>query len=149
MKCKQIMTPHPSTCTPQATVQAAALIMSEEDVGIVPVVDPETDRLLGVVTDRDLCLDVVAAGKHPEALRLVAILHDHLITCHVEDEIDVCLARMKEFQIRRIPIVDDRGTCVGIIAQKDIALQFGEAEQVSSLLREVSKAAGKPAQTCD
>lgn len=147
MKCKQVMTRHPSTCTPHATVQAAALIMSEEDVGIVPVVDPDTQRLLGVVTDRDLCLDVVAAGKHPEAVRLHAILHDHLITCHIDDEVEVCLARMKEFQIRRIPIVDDRGTCVGIIAQKDIALQLGEAEQVSSVLREVSKSAGKPAQS--
>ena len=149
MKCSQLMTPRPSTCTPQATVQAAALIMSEEDVGIVPVVDADTHRLVGVVTDRDLCLDVVAAGKHPELVRLVAILHEDPITCHLEDQIEVCLRRMKEHQIRRIPIVDDLGVCVGIIAQKDLALQLSEAEQLSSLLREVSKPAGRPAQTCD
>ena len=145
MKCSQVMTPQPSTCTPQATAQAAALIMSEEDVGIVPVVEPETQRLLGVVTDRDLCLDVVAAGKHPEMLRLVTILHEHPVTCRLDDEVEVCLLRMKEHQIRRMPIVDDSGVCVGIIAQKDLALQLGESEQVSSLLRAVSKPAGRPA----
>lgn len=141
MKCKQVMTPHPSTCTPQATAQAAALIMSEEDVGIVPVVDPETQRLVGVVTDRDLCLDVVAAGKHPEVVRLSTILHTDPVTCHEEDDLAVCLARMKDAQVRRMPIVDDTGACVGIIAQKDIALQGLEAEHVSSLLRDISKPA--------
>jgi len=149
MKCRQLMTPGPSTCTPQATVQAAALIMSEEDVGIVPVVDADTHRLLGVVTDRDLCLDVVAAGKHPELMRLFSILHEDPVTCHLDDDIEVCLTRMKEHQIRRIPIVNDCGVCVGIIAQKDVALQLPESEQVSSLLREVSKPAGRPAQTCE
>jgi len=149
MKCSELMTPRPSTCTPHATVQAAALIMSEEDVGIVPVVDEDTHRLLGVVTDRDLCLDVVAAGKHPEVVRLSAILHEDPVTCHFEDEIEVCLTRMKEHQIRRIPIIDDGGVCVGIIAQKDLALQLPEPEQVSSLLREVSKPIGRPAESRD
>ena len=57
MKCKDLMTRNPITCPPSVTVQVAALIMSEEDVGIVPVVDAQTNRLVGVVTDRDLCLD--------------------------------------------------------------------------------------------
>jgi CBS domain-containing protein len=68
--CREIMTPNPTTCTPMATAQAAALIMSEEDVGIVPVVDPETSRLVGVVTDRDLCLDVIAEGKNPQEVKV-------------------------------------------------------------------------------
>lgn len=140
------MTPHPSTCTPDATVQAAALIMSEEDVGIVPIVDPDTNRLVGVVTDRDLCVDVVAAGKHPEQVRLSTILHTKPTTCHAEDDVAVCLSRMQEAQVRRIPIVDDHGTCVGIIAQKDIALRLPEAERVSTLLREISKPTGNPSQ---
>jgi CBS domain-containing protein len=144
MKCRQVMTPHPSTCTPQATAQAAALIMSEEDVGIVPVVDPDTRRLVGVVTDRDLCLDVVAPGKHPESVRLFSILHPNPVTCHAEDDIQLCLARMKEAQVRRMPIVDDRGVCVGIIAQKDLALRAPEAEPLFSLLREISKPPGSP-----
>jgi CBS domain-containing protein len=136
------MTPHPSTCTPHATAQAAALIMSEEDVGIVPIVDPETNRLLGVVTDRDLCLDVVAAGKHPETMRVESILHADPVTCHTEDDIALCLMRMEESQVRRIPIVDDAGACVGIIAQKDLVLHVTEPERLSSLLREISKSLG-------
>ena len=146
MKCKEVMTAHPSTCTPHATVQAAALIMSEEDVGIVPVVDPQTRRLVVVVTDRDLCLDVVAAGKHPETVRLSTILHADPVTCHAEDDLTVCLTRMKDAQVRRMPIVDDTGACVGIIAQKDIALQELAAEHVSDLLRDISKPANGPAQ---
>jgi CBS domain-containing protein len=149
MKCKHVMTPHPSTCVPTATVQAAALIMSEEDVGIVPVVDPESHRLLGVVTDRDLCLDVVAAGKHPETVRLSTVLHADPVTCHTDDDVTLCLMRMKEAQVRRIPIVDDTGVCVGIIAQKDIALQLSEPDHLVSLWRELSKPPGRPAQTCD
>jgi CBS domain-containing protein len=144
MKCRELMTPHPSTCTPQATVQAAALIMSEEDVGIVPIVDPETNRLVGVVTDRDLCLDVVAAGKHPETLRVDSIVHGPPVTCHADDDIALCFRRMEQAQVRRIPIVDDGGLCVGIIAQRDIVLQVAEPERVSTLLREISRTSEKP-----
>ncbi len=144
MKCRDLMTPHPSTCSPHATAQAAALIMSEEDVGIVPVVDPETNRLVGVVTDRDLCLDVVAAGKHPESLRLESIVHAPPVTCHADDDLALCLLRMEHAQVRRIPIVDDAGVCVGIIAQRDVALGVTEPERVSTLLREISKATDEP-----
>ncbi len=138
MKCKHLMTRRPLTCSPEASAQAAALIMSEEDVGIVPIVDPETDRLVGVVTDRDLCLDVVAAGKHPHNVRLSDVVHGEPVTCHVDDEVALCLSRMKECQVRRIPIVDDSGACVGIIAQKDVALRLSEAESVASILRDIS-----------
>lgn len=128
------------TCSPEASAQAAALIMSEEDVGIVPIVDQETNRLVGVVTDRDLCLDVVAAGKHPHQVRLSDVVHGEPVTCHAEDDVAVCLARMQAFQVRRIPIVDDVGVCVGIIAQKDLALRLSksESERIVSVLRGVS-----------
>jgi CBS domain-containing protein len=149
MKCKDVMTPHPITCPPDATAQAAALIMSEEDVGIVPIVDRMTNRLVGVVTDRDLCLDIVAAGKHPESVRLCTILHADPITCHVEDDLALCLDRMTQAQVRRMPIVDDDGACVGMIAQKDLALQIPGADAVSTLVRAISKPLGKPARLCD
>jgi CBS domain-containing protein len=138
MKCKDIMTRNPTTCAATATAQAAALIMSEEDVGVVPVVD-EQDRLMGVVTDRDLCLDVIAGGKNPQEIRIREVLHADLVTCRPEDDIERCLEQMKSHQIRRIPITDEDGRCVGIISQGDIALKVRQAEEVHDTVREISK----------
>ena len=145
MTCKDIMTPNPTTCTPSATAQAAALIMSEEDVGIVPIVEADTGRLVGVVTDRDLCLDVVAAGKHPAEVRVSESLHADPVTCTAEDDVEVCLARMKEHQIRRMPIVDESGSCIGIVAQKDLALHLGQSENIHETVREISRPNRTPA----
>jgi CBS domain-containing protein len=142
MRCKDVMTTTVTTCSLQASAQAAALIMSEEDVGIVPVIDPETHRLVGVVTDRDLCLDVVAAGKHPREAHIAESLHKELVTCGPEDSIDTCLQRMQAHRIRRIPIIDDDGVCVGIVSQKDIALRVPEPRVVHETVREISQSAG-------
>ena len=133
------MTSNPLTCEPTATVQAAALIMSEEDVGIVPVVEPETKRLLGVITDRDLCLDVVAAGKDPKEVYVANSLHGDPATCREDDDVDLCLSAMRTRQVHRIPIVDDDGVCVGIISQKDLALHLNESDKLHATVRDISK----------
>jgi CBS domain-containing protein len=145
MKCKDIMTSNPTTCATSATAQAAALIMNEENVGVVPVVDGQTKRLVGVVTDRDLCLDVVAEGKNPQAVKIGDLTHDNLVTCRAEDDIELCLERMKSHQIRRMPIVDQQGLCIGIISQGDIALKMKQAEDVHDTVREISKSRGRQA----
>jgi CBS domain-containing protein len=142
MTCKELMTTRVTTCFPGASAQAAALIMSEEDVGIVPVVDPETRRLLGVVTDRDLCLDVIAAGKHPREAHVADSLHPEPVTCRPDDSIERCLHLMQHHQVRRIPIIDDHGVCVGIVSQKDIALRVPEPSAVHETVREISRSAG-------
>jgi CBS domain-containing protein len=142
MTCQDVMTTTVTTCPPHASAQAAALIMSEEDVGIVPVVDPETHRLLGVVTDRDLCLDVVAAGKDPRETLISESLHRSPITCRPRDSIDACLHLMQQHRVRRIPIVDDDGICVGIVSQKDIAMRVPEPRAVHETVREISKSTG-------
>lgn len=139
MKCEDVMTRNPTTCEPTACVQAAALIMSEEDVGIVPVVFPDTKWLVGVVTDRDLCLDVIAAGKNPKDMHVSDSLHRDPVTCRPDDDINVCMERMKARQVHRIPIVDDNGMCVGIISQRDLALHLQQAEQIYETIREISK----------
>ena len=74
MTCKEIMTANPTTCTATTHAQAVALIMSEEDVGVVPVIDEKSKRLVGLVTDRDLCLEVVAEGKSPQEVRVSAVM---------------------------------------------------------------------------
>lgn len=139
MKCQEIMTPTPAFCTTNATAQAAALIMKEEDVGIVPIIEGQSHRLVGVVTDRDLCLHVIAVARNPAGVSVEEVMTPDPITCRPDDDIEVCLERMKQHQVRRIPIVDDVGQCVGIIAQRDIALNVTDPQEVRDLLREISR----------
>jgi CBS domain-containing protein len=115
--------------------------MSEEDVGIVPVVDAQTNRLVGVVTDRDLCLDVVAAGRNPKETKIANSLHAQPVICFADDDIEECLEQMKLHQVRRVPIVDEDGRCVGIISQKDLALVLNEPQKLIETVKEISKSA--------
>lgn len=138
MKCKGSYDTNPITCPHSVTVQVAALIMSEEDVGIVPVVDAQTNRLVGVVTDRDLCLDVAAAGCNPKETKIANSLHTHPVICFADDDIEECLEQMKVHQVRRVPIVDEDGRCVGIIPQKDLALVLNEPQKLIETIKEIS-----------
>jgi CBS domain-containing protein len=133
------MTSNPASCTSDASAQAVALIMHEEDVGIVPIVEGETDRLLGIVTDRDLCLEVVAEGKHPQHVKIAGVMSTHVITCRAADDVAVCLELMKTHQLRRIPIVDEDGRCIGIISQRDIAVHLTQPQEVHETIRTISK----------
>jgi CBS domain-containing protein len=145
MTCKEIMTANPATCTPTAHVQAVALIMSEEDVGVVPVIDEKSKRLVGLVTDRDLCLEVVAGGKSPQEVRVSTVMSRPLATCLADDNLQLCLDLMKEHQLRRIPIIDESGHCVGIISQRDIALHVSQPQEIHETIREISRSHGSKA----
>ena len=145
MTCKEIMTANPTTCTATTHAQAVALIMSEEDVGVVPVIDEKSKRLVGLVTDRDLCLEVVAEGKSPQEVRVSTVMSRPLATCLAEDDLQRCLNLMKEHRLRRIPIVDEKGQCVGIISQRDIALHMTQPQEVHETLREISRSHGAEA----
>jgi CBS domain-containing protein len=145
MKCKDVMTPNPRTCTTAATLQAVAQIMKEQDVGLMPVVDKRTRQLVGVVTDRDLALEVAAELRNPAVIPAGEVMKKILIVCKAEDDISACEDLMKKHQIRRVPVVDDNGCCVGIIAQADIALKVRHPEAVQEVVREISKPHGRRA----
>ena len=138
MKCKDIMTPNPRGCSSQETSIEAAKIMRDEDVGIVPVIE-QNKKLIGVVTDRDLCLGVVAEGKHPREVKVSDCMSEELVTCKPEDDVQKAADLMKEHQVRRIPVVDQQGLLVGMIAQADIALKVQKPEEVSETVEEISK----------
>jgi len=141
VKCYEIMTSNPRTCSPLATAHDAAQIMLEEDVGSVPMVDDGSQKLVGIVTDRDLCLGVVAAGEHPMEVPVVECMSAAPITCRPDDDVEVAEELMKEHQIRRIPVVDPQKRCIGMIAQADIALQEQEPKNVRETVREISRPA--------
>lgn len=129
------------SCTPWDTAQKAASLMKVYGVGAIAVVNNISDLLLeGVVTDRDLCCGVVATGKTADAVQVADVMTRIPVTCGPEYTLDECLELMQENQIRRIPVVNDRGRCIGIVAQADIALH-GTAAQIAETVKEISKPA--------
>ena len=139
MTCKEIMTSNPRICTTTATAQSAAELMREENVGSIPVVDETSKQLVGVVTDRDLCLAIIAAGKSSHDVLVSDVMSKDLVTCKPEEDIRICEERMQARQIRRIPVVDGKGRCIGIISQGDLAMKLSRPEEVHQTVREISK----------
>jgi CBS domain-containing protein len=116
--------------------------MKSEDVGPIPIVkDKQTKQLVGIVTDRDLALKVVAAGLDSKTTRVEEVMSTGLVTCKAEEDCDAALDLMEEHQVRRIPVVDDNGRLVGIIAQADIATRLDVPEKTHEVVEEISKAA--------
>jgi CBS domain-containing protein len=145
MKCKEIMTENPACCLPGDTVDQAAQLMKDEEVGPVPVVaDQQTKRLLGIVTDRDLAVKVVADARQIAAVKVEEVMTRNPVTCHADDDLQTAIDAMEKHQVRRIPIVDDNNQIIGIIAQADIATRVGEPELTAEVVEEISKSATAP-----
>jgi CBS-domain-containing membrane protein len=85
---------------------------------------------------------VIAAGRHPQEAKVSESLHADPVTCRADDPVEACLERMKQHRIRRMPIVDESGICIGIISQKDLALNLDRSDSVHGTLREISKPQG-------
>ncbi|MGH7629543.1 MAG: CBS domain-containing protein [Gemmatimonadales bacterium] len=143
MQASELMTNQPACCTPDETAQRAAQLMKEHDCGCIPVVeDTRSKRVIGVVTDRDLACRGLAAGKGPDtAVR--EVMTKNPTCCHPEDQVADVERVMAEQQIRRVPVVDARGCCVGMIAQADLALN--EAAATDSEVGRVVERISEPA----
>ena len=146
MRCQEIMTTNPAFCLPTDSAQKAAMLMQEHICGLLPVVDSEYKRQpVGVVTDRDLCLNVVAQGRDPKLVHVQECMTKTTVSCRPEDDVEKCLQLMKENQIRRIPVCDSGGKLVGIIALADIARKGNiPAEKTFEVLRDVSEPGDQP-----
>ena len=121
MKAQEVMTANPACCTPDETAERAAALMEENDCGCIPVVeDQETKRLLGVVTDRDIALRGVGRGLHADtAVR--SLMSSDVSCCAPDSDLEEAERIMTERQVRRVPVIDEAGCCVGMIAQADLA----------------------------
>jgi CBS domain-containing protein len=140
--CREVMTSNPVCCTADDTVDKVAQMMRNEDVGPVPVVESiETKRLIGIVTDRDLALKVVAEGRDPRSTRVAEVMTVGITTCHPSDDLQVALDAMAANQVRRIPVVDESGAIIGIIAQADVAIRTDDTRQTGEMVEEISKPA--------
>jgi CBS domain-containing protein len=121
MKAQDLMTTNPACCTPNTTVREAAQLMRDHDCGCIPVVEGESKRLVGVLTDRDVACRCVAEGKSPDTPAR-DIMTTNPQSCHPEDDVAAVEQIMIEAQVRRVPVVDAKECCVGMIAQADLAL---------------------------
>ena len=135
-RLRDVMTTGVETVAPGDTIRFAAEKMDALDVGSLPVCDGE--RLVGVVTDRDLAVRAVANGRDPNRTAVVEAMTPELVYALEEQGIDDAVELMREHEIRRLPIVDDRRRLVGIVALADLATRSG-ATMASEALEGVSK----------
>jgi CBS domain-containing protein len=138
---RDVMTPDPACCTPTTTLDEVAKLMARNDCGEIPVIDA-ADQLVGVVTDRDIVCRVVADGKNPMAYTAETCMSGPVVTVRDDASLDEVVAAMEKHQIRRVPVVDGRDSCVGIIAQADVSWAWTPKE-VGELVREVSRDTGR------
>ena len=140
MKCIDVLTRDPVCCLPDDTVEQAARLMKKEDVGPIPVIENrQSKKLLGIVTDRDLAVKVVAEGRDNKKTKVEEIMTRNPITCHPNDDLQVALDAMAQHQIRRVPVVDDQGRISGIIAQADVATRTDDPERTADVVEEISR----------
>jgi CBS domain-containing protein len=127
-------------CWPEDPVSKVAQLMKKEDIGPVLIVDNEQSRkLIGIVTDRDLALKVVAEGRDPKTTNVETVMTRKLVTCRADDDIESAMKAMAQYQLRRIPVVDDHMKLVGIISQADVATRVDEPEKTAEVVKEISQ----------
>ena len=138
--CSDVMTRNPVSALPDDTVATVAQLMKDKDIGPVPIVEDKlSKRLLGIVTDRDLAIKVVAEGRDPTTLKVKDVMSKEVVACRDTDNIESALDAMAEHQLRRIVVVDSANKLVGIIAQADVATRMDEPEKTGEVVKEISQ----------
>jgi CBS domain-containing protein len=132
---KDVMTADPKTVTPETSVVEAARLMTSADVGPLPVV--EGGELVGIVTDRDLVIRVIAEGRDPESTLVGDVCSGRPVTVSPDDGVDRALALLGQHQVRRLPVAED-GRIVGIVAQADLAREESH-EAVGEVVEDISR----------
>ncbi len=142
--CSEVMTKNPVCCLPTDMVTKAADLMKSENIGSIPVIENEqTEKLVGIVTDRDLALRIVAEGRDAKSTKVEAVMTREVVSCLAGDGVQKALDAMAEHQLRRIPVVDNDNKVLGIIAQADVATRVDQPEKTAEMVKEISKANGK------
>jgi len=139
-KCNEVMTKNPVCCFPNDTVSKVAQLMKSKDFGSVPIIENEqTKKLVGIVTDRDLALKIVAEGRDPKSTKAEEVMARKVVTCRAEDDLQTALDAMSGHKLRRIPVVDKNNGIVGIIAQADVATRVDQPEKTAAVVKGISQ----------
>ncbi|HEX5943934.1 MAG TPA: CBS domain-containing protein [Anaerolineales bacterium] len=139
-KCRDIMTKDVVTATPEHSIVEVAQLMKTEDIGPVLIVDNEQSRtLVGIVTDRDIVVKSIAEEQDVNTTRVGDVMSKKLVTCRADDDVDVAMKAMAQFQLRRIPVVGENMKLLGIISQADVATRVDAPEKTGEVVKEISE----------
>jgi CBS domain-containing protein len=137
MKIGKVMTASPESVAPDDTLQVAAWKMRDLDVGPLPVCDG--DRLIGILTDRDIAVRAVAEGRDPKATRVRDVMTEDLIYCFDDDQTRDAARIMQENQVRRLLVLNRDMRLVGIVALADLVTETGDTQRAGEVLEVVSE----------
>jgi CBS domain-containing protein len=144
MKAREMMSKNPTCVTPDTPLVDAARLMKDENIGVVPVVESSgSRRLVGVLTDRDIAIRAVAEGRDGATTSVGHVMSTNVRTSAPDDSVNDVMALMGSEQVRRVPIVDERGDIVGIIAQADIVLEADDNKKAERTIEQISEPSGK------
>lgn len=140
MKCKEIMTQNPIICCPDDDIITIINVMWDYDCGGIPVVDDmESKKLVGMITDRDIAMHVAKhACIHPSEAKVKDCMSSKVFSCKEMDDLEIVAKIMSDNQIRRIPIIDENESCVGIISQSDLLSFADDKELILETLKYIS-----------
>ena len=155
MLVREVMTKNLTCCIPSDTAQTAAIIMRDEDTGIVPIVERKgSGKLIGVVTDRDLCIGVIAQRPHgtegvnPTNIPVELCMTTQVVCCGAADDVERVLELMQENQVRRVLVVDERNTLQGVVSLADLMnranVSKGETRETLKRISEPTDEASRP-----
>jgi CBS domain-containing protein len=135
-KISDVMTSNPRTIEPSTPVAQAAKLMRDEDVGPLPIVDG--NRVVGILTDRDIVIRTIAEGKDPQSVTAGEIASKQLVTIDPDQSLDEAAQLMAKHQVRRLPVCEEDGRLVGIVAQADVAIE-APTQQAGQTVQDISK----------
>jgi CBS domain-containing protein len=135
-KVHEVMTERPRAVTPETPLSEVAQVMETEDVGSVPVV--EGDRLVGIITDRDIVVRAIAKGKDPRGIPAADISSRELVTVNPDDDLSDALELMARYQVRRLAVTAEDERLVGVVSQADVALQ-GKDKDTGEVVQSISQ----------
>lgn len=145
MKVHDIMTSSVDAIAPADTIRSAARAMAENDEGALPVVDH--DKVVGMVTDRDITVRAVAAGKSIDS-PVSGIMTKNVRTCYARDEVEEAVQVMADEQVRRLPVVDPQGSLIGIVTLADAARSDRDhRKEVAAALSDICNPSGEHRQS--
>lgn len=136
MKVSELMTKNPATAMPNSGLSEVAKMMRDCDCGAIPVV--ENNKVIGMITDRDITIRVIADNKNPQDVKVGDVMSKQVYTAKESDDVRDVANQMEKHKVRRVPVIDEQGKCVGIVSQADIALNTTD-RTTADLVQKVSE----------
>ena len=137
MQAKDLMTQNPEIISPETTLKQAAEKMRDQDIGFLPV--GENDRLIGAITDRDIVIRGLAAGKDPKTLTVRDVMTDEIRYCMENDDLEKVAGMMSKLQIRRLVVLNDDKRIVGVVSLGDVATKSQDNQLTGKVTEDVSE----------